>query len=138
MSDTLGPHAHPSKEGAKARHSHTDPDGRTWSAEDSHVGPYAITHTHVRYADSCEELVHREGDPPLKLSGCRGKGLLVTVHPDGKTRKVLCGVHSRKAYLSGYLVDWDESERVFESERPKGQLSDRIGKGSSTWPWPKA
>lgn len=77
------------------------------------------------YADHCEEPVSGVG---ITLRQCKGKGLLVCVHPDGVTRKVMCRIHSRKAFMSGYRVDWDESKRVFGTGPTKGALSDRIGK----------
>lgn len=82
--------------------------------------------TSTGLADHCEEAVHVRA---FIVRPCHGKGLLVNVHPDGVTRKVMCSTHSRKAFLSGYGVDWDESKRVFGTGMPKGRRADGIDRG---------
>lgn len=79
----------------------------------------------MTYAQQCEELI-AAFPGALTYRPCKGKGLTVNVHPDGTTRKVMCMQHSRKAFMSGYRVDWDETDRVFGTGRPKGA---RYGEG---------
>lgn len=78
-------------------------------------------------SDVCEEMV-----PNGTLFGrpCRGRGLRVIVHPGGEEfgRRVVCARHSLTLYLSGWLVDWEESARRFGTRRPKGRLRDGIGR----------
>ncbi len=74
----------------------------------------------MTYADHCEEPV--QGEAVFVMRECKGRGLRVVVHPDGVTRKVMCSTHSIKAYPSGYVVDWDETAKVFGNRRPSGDL----------------
>lgn len=80
--------------------------------------------------DHCEEMLPAGTAPFGPQRFCRGRGLVIAVHPDGVTRKVMCKQHSRKAYMSGYRVDWDETARVFPDTSRRGgdQKRDGIGR----------
>lgn len=75
----------------------------------------------MKYPNHCEEKVEDVG---VLFRSCRGRGLTINVHPDGHTRVVLCKQHSRKAMLSGYKVDWDETAKVFPATKRSG--GDRV------------
>ncbi len=77
------------------------------------------------YATHCEEMVDDVG---ILFRACRGRGLHVCIHPGGAENgtKVLCTQHSRKAFMSGWRVDWDETARVFGTKRPQDPVRTRI------------
>jgi hypothetical protein len=72
------------------------------------------------FANHCEEKV---SDIGLLFRSCRGRGLVVVVHPGGPEHgvKVNCMQHARKGWMSGWVVDWDATKRVFGTGVPKGE-----------------